>query len=157
MRNNNRVQRPRFRLPAGTCLAIAFLFLALVAAGCTQHASVAAVDPIAKEFFEALKNGDLDKAMSMYSEDFFARYPQETWRQRLQRLTAELGPIKSYSFRNKQADTRYSGKFYIYQYDTIHEGGSGGQRAKHTVTFIQPVDSDDIKLVGHRIVAPGFD
>jgi len=135
---------------------IALLAL-LFSAGCTQHASVASVDPLAKEYFDALQAGDLDKAMSMYAEDFFTRFPRETWRQKLQRLITDLGPIKSYSFRNKQADSRYSGKFYIYQYDTIHQRDDKEQRAKHTITFIQSVDSADIKLVGHRIVAPGFD
>ena len=133
------------------------LILLSFSTGCTQHASVASVDPLAKEYFEALQAGDLEKAMSMYSEDFFTRFPRETWREKLQRLITGLGPIKSYSFRNKQADSRYSGKFYIYQYDTIHQRDDKEQRAKHTITFIQPVDNADIKLVGHRIIAPGFD
>ena len=129
----------------------------MLVAGCGQHASVSSVDPLAKEYFEALKGGDLDKAIDMYSEEFFARFPKESWRQQLQRLSTELGPIKAYSFRNKQADSRYSGKFYIYQYDTIHESGEGKEkRAKHTITFIQSINSTDIKLVGHRITAPGF-
>jgi len=129
----------------------------VLVAGCGQHASVSSVDPLAKEYFDALKSGDLDKAISMYSDEFFERFPKTTWRQQLQRLSTELGSIKAYSFRNKQADSRYSGKFYIYQYDTIHESGEGKeQRAKHTITFIQSINSDDIKLVGHRIIAPGF-
>ena len=160
------------------------MLLLLIATGCTQYANVSAVDPLAKEYFEALKSGDLDKAMDMYSEDFFQQFPREVWREKLQRLTTELGPIKAYSFRNKQADSRFSGKFYIYQYDTIHvathkstpastgEGSGGGSgegtekntddtggkeiRAKHTITFIQSVNSPEVKLVGHRIVAPGF-
>ena len=125
--------------------------------GCGQHASVSAVDPLAKEYFEALKVGDLDKAMDMYSDDFFNRFPRDAWRQKLQRLSTELGPIKAYSFRNKQADSRYSGKFYIYQYDTIHESVEKDKRAKHTITFIQPISSKDIKLVGHMIQARDFE
>jgi hypothetical protein len=140
--------------PAPYCV---FIILLALSTGCGQHASVASVDPLAKEFFEALKSSNLDKAMDMYSEDFFNRFPKETWRQKLQRLNTELGPIKAYSFRNKQADSRFSGKFYIYQYDTIHESGGEEKRAKHTITFIQPVNSADIKLVGHMIKAPGFD
>lgn len=133
------------------------IILLVFSAGCGQYASVSSVDPLAKEYFEALKAGNLDKVMGMYSEDFFKSFPEETWRQQLQRLTTELGPIKAYSFRNKQADSRFSGKFYIYQYDTIHKSSDGKEkRAKHTITFIQPVNSSDIKLVGHRIVAPGF-
>ncbi len=133
------------------------IIVMLLSAGCGQYASVSSVDPLAKEYFEALQAGDLDKAMSMYSEDFFASFPREVWLQKLKRLTAELGPIKAYSFRNKQADSRFSGKFYIYQYDTIHESGGKEKRAKHTITFIQPVNSTEIKLVGHMIKAQGFE
>jgi len=126
--------------------------------GCAQQADVSAVDPLVKAYFEALKNGDLDKALNMYSDNFFKQVPREAWKEKLQRLTTELGPIKSYSFRNKQADSRFSGEFYIYQYDTIHSGPDGKEkRAKHVVTFIQPVNSNQIKIAGHMIKAEGFD
>lgn len=129
------------------------IFSLTLSTGCGQQAKVASVDLLAKEFFETLKNNDLDKAMGMYSEGFFNGIPRELWRQKLESLTKELGAITSYSFRNKQADSRYSGKFYIYQYDTIHNG----KRAKHTVTFIHPVTGGAVKIAGHRIKAPGFD
>ena len=137
---------------------IIILFLLIFSSGCGRQTNVSAVDPLAKEYFEALKNDDLDKVLNMYSADFYKQVPREVWREKLQRLTAELGPIKSYSFRNKQADSRFSGEFYIYQYDTVHSGPNGTEkRAKHTVTFIQPVSSNEIKIAGHMIKAPRFD
>lgn len=145
--------RDTFFIPLLLVVSLAALF-----AGCTQYSNVSAVDPMAKALFEALKNGDLDKVMSMYDDEFFIRFSKEEWRHKLQRLTTELGPIKAYSFRNKQADSRFSGKFYIYQYDTIHEGKNNHEtRAKHTITFIQPINSPEIKLVGHMIKAKGFE
>ena len=135
-----------------------FISLLIYMAGCVQQTNVSAVDPLAKAYFEALKNGEIDKALDMYSDDFFKQVPREAWKEKLQRLTAELGPIKAYSFRNKQADSRFSGEFYIYQYDTIHSGPNGKEkRAKHTVTFIQPVNSNKIKIAGHMIKAEGFE
>jgi len=135
-----------------------FISLLIFMAGCVQQTNVSAVDPLAKAYFEALKNGEIDKALDMYSDDFFKQVPREAWKEKLQRLTAELGPIKAYSFRNKQADSRFSGEFYIYQYDTIHSGPNGKEkRAKHTVTFIQPVNSNKIKIAGHMIKAEGFE
>ena len=142
---------------AGKYIAVYSLLL-IFAAGCGQQTHVSAVDPLAKEYFEALKNGDLDKALDMYSADFYKQVSREAWKEKLQRLTTELGPIKSYSFRNKQADSRFSGEFYIYQYDTIHSGANGTEkRAKHTVTFIEPVNGSEIKIAGHMIKAQGFD
>lgn len=144
-----------YRFPRRVCTAftiVSALFVILLFTGCVQHASESVVDPLAKQYFESLKNKDLDKVMDMYSEDFFQAMPKEAWRQKLEGLTQQLGDISAYSFRNKQADSRYSGKFYIYQYDTIHND----KRAKHILTFIQPVDSDEIKLVGHMIKAKGF-
>lgn len=135
-----------------------FFAMVLFTGGCAQQADVSAVDPLVKEYFEALKNGDLDKALSMYSDEFYKQVSRQAWKEKLQRLTKELGPIKAYSFRNKQADSRFSGEFYIYQYDTIHSAADGTEkRAKHTITFIQRVNSDKIKIAGHMIKAPGFD
>lgn len=120
---------------------------------CGRHAGYTQVDPLVEQYFSALQNKDYDLAMSMYSEDFFKAFPKQAWRKKLEDFIQQVGDVTAYSFRNKQSDTRFSGKFFIYQYDTIH----GDARAKHILTFVQPVDDDSIKLVGHRIRAKGFE
>ncbi len=110
------------------------------------------VDEASKALFVAMQAKDLDKVMSFYGDDFFKTYTRAEWRQRLQSLYDTLGDITAVSFRNKEADTRYSGKFYIYQYDTIH----GEKRAKHVVTFIRPVNKPGFYLMGHQIRAQGW-
>jgi hypothetical protein len=133
---------------------ILVLFLTVVVAnGCTRHAGYAQVDPLVKNYFEAFKAQDMDTVLNMYSEEFFEAFPRPMWRGKLEKLFQELGPAESYSFRNKQADSRFSGKFFIYQYDTVH----GEQRAKHVLTFVQHVSEEEIKLVGHMIKAKGFE
>lgn len=107
-----------------------------------------AVDDTAKAYFEALQSGDLEKVMTFYAEDFFKTIPREQWQERLQHLLQDQGPVQSYSLAGKQADTRYSAKFYIYQYNTQH----AGKRVQHILTFIRPVDdTSKVKLVGHGI------
>jgi hypothetical protein len=129
-----------------------WLLIILLLAGCVQYVGYDQVDPLVKKYFTALQNHDMDTVMAMYSEEFFkAGYPRDAWRKKLNRLTEELGEITGFSFRNKQADSRFSGKFFIYQYDTLHDG----KRAQHILTFVQPVDDKEIKLVGHMIKVKG--
>ena len=106
------------------------------------------MDDTAKAYFEALKIGDSEKVMGFYADDFFTKMTREQWQQRIQTLLQEKGPVQSYSISGKQADTRYSGKFYIYRYNTKH----GEKRVQHILTFVRPVDdTDTVKLVGHLI------
>lgn len=119
----------------------------VLASACSPPQRAVKVDHLPKELFQALQDNELDKVMKYYSEDFYKSRPQEYWRDHLSKLLQQYGPVTKVSFRNKQADTRYSGKFYIYQYDTVH----GTKRIKHILTFVRPVDSDEVKLVGHKI------
>jgi hypothetical protein len=130
--------------------AVVLVFLLSACEG--QRKSDLEVDEAAKALFAALQARDIDKAMSFYADDFFKAYSREAWRERLQSLYETLGDVSAVSFRNKQADTRYSGKFYIYQYDTVH----GEKRAKHIVTFIRPVDKPGFYLMAHQIRAKGL-
>ncbi|MDH5323920.1 MAG: hypothetical protein OEZ68_03025 [Gammaproteobacteria bacterium] len=114
---------------------------------CSPPQKPVKVDHLPKEYFTALHDNDMDKVMAFYSKDFFKSRPEPQWRERLGGLLQQYGPVKTVSFRSKQADTRYSGKFYIYQFDTVHDQ----KRVKHILTYVRPVDSDEVKLVGHKI------
>ena len=139
------MKRARYRLPLAVHLI--WLLPIVLLSACSPPQKPVKVDHLPQEFFTALKANDLDGAMAFYSKDFFKSRPQEQWRTHLAQLLQQHGPIDKISLRNKQADTRYSGKFYIYQYDTVH----GSKRLKHILTFVRPVDSDEVKLVGHKI------
>lgn len=130
------------------------LMLALVVGGCDAPMPNLDLKPEVNKLFSSLQAKDFDTALTFYSEDFYKAIPREGWKLRLQQFLELMGPIESFKIRNSQADTRYSGKFFIFQLETLH---GGDKKARHIVTYILPVDGSDVKLVGHKITAKGFE
>jgi hypothetical protein len=128
--------------------------LALVIGACDAPMPNLDLKPEVNKLFSSLQAKDVDTALTFYSEDFYKGIPREAWKLRLQQFLEVMGPIESVKIRNSQADTRYSGKFFIYQLETRHQGE---KKARHIVTYILPVDGSDVKLVGHKITAKGFE
>ena len=129
------------------------LVFVLFLAGCNKPMPNLDLEPEVKKLFTALQAKDFDTMLPMYSDKFYKSIPKEQWRMHLQRFMDHMGPMESYRIRYKQADTKFSGKFFVFQLDTRHEGQ---KKAKHVVTFILPVDGDDVILIGHKITAKGF-
>lgn len=125
----------------------------LTVAGCSAPMPDLDLTPTVNELFTALGQGEIDKAMEFYPDEFFKAFPREYWRDRLIKFNEHMGTMESFRIRSKQADTRFSGKFFVFQLETIHEGG---KKASHIITFILPVDGGDVKMVGHKITAKGF-
>ena len=94
------------------------------------------LDAKAKQYFAELKAQNIETVLGFYSKEFFNIHPKPVWHGRLNSLFEKFGPIERISFINKQADTRFSGKFFIYQYYTVHTK----KRIKHIMTWILPVD-----------------
>lgn len=123
---------------------------------CEQHLPTEAVEPTANLVFEDLKRQDVETALTHYSAEFFKGIPKEQWRARLQTFLDKMGPIESYRIRSKQADTRFSGKFYIFKFETVHKKTEKMEKAEHVVTFILPVNGSELKLIAHKITAKGI-
>ncbi|MCI0507832.1 MAG: hypothetical protein L0Z73_17220 [Gammaproteobacteria bacterium] len=128
--------------------------LVLWSAGCNAPMPDLDLEPEVNKLFSSLQAKDVDAALTFYSQDFYKGIPREAWALRLRQFLDFMGPIEAFKIRSRQADTRYSGKFFIYQLETRHEGD---KKARHIVTFILPVDGSDVKLIGHKITAKGFE
>ena len=102
----------------------------------------------AEILMNAIKDQDYDLVLKQYPESFFAREPSEAWVEKLKRIAVDRGPMRSFELKKSQADTRFSGKFYILEYMAVYDGD---KRANHLITFIAPVDGGDIKIIGHKI------
>ncbi len=98
--------------------------------------------------FKALQAEDYDAALAQYDEGFFRTQSPQAWRDELKALIAERGPLREWHLRRSQADTRFSGKFFLYEYTTVH---AGNKRLHHLMTFVWPVNDDQIRLLGHKI------
>ncbi len=131
----------------------ALMLLALSACGDgKQRAMNVATNPTvqarAEALFAAIRSGDDELITQQYNEVFFVQRSKEDWLKSLKALLAERGPMTGYRLRRSQADTRFSGKFYILEYETVH---TGNKRLHHLLTFLLPVSGGDIQLNGHKI------
>lgn len=107
-----------------------------------------AVEAQAAALFEAMKAEDYERVTSLYFDKFFVKRSKPQWIERMKNLIAERGPMQSYILRRSQADTRFSGKFYILEYETVH---TGNKRLHHVVTILLPVEGGEMQLVGHKM------
>ena len=102
----------------------------------------------AAALLDALKAGNYEQAIKQYPDSFFVKQTREGWQQKLKILNEERGAMRSYELKKSQADTRFSGKFFILEYMVIHEGN---KRVNHIITLIAPVMGGEIKLIGHKM------
>ncbi len=107
-----------------------------------------AIEALAGTLFDAMQNGDDEQIIQQYDEVFFSKRSPKQWLDNIQALTADRGPMQAYHLRRSQADTRFSGKFYMLEYETVH---TGNKRLHHVLTFLLPVTGGDIQLNGHKI------
>jgi len=102
----------------------------------------------AAALLEALKAEDYGLAIKQYPDSFFVKQTHEGWERKLKALGEERGNMQSYELKRSQADTRFSGKFFILEYMVIYEGN---KRVNHIITLIAPVMGGEIKLIGHKM------
>jgi hypothetical protein len=107
-----------------------------------------AVEAQAAALFEAMKAENYEQVVAQYDEKFFVQRSQTDWVDSMKRLLAERGPLQRYILRRSQADTRFSGKFYILEYETVH---TGNKRLHHLITIVLPVKGGGMQLVGHKM------
>lgn len=133
-------------------LLLPFLVLILVACGDSDRSANPTTNPVALEkadtLMMAMLNQDYKQVIQNYPEEFFSRMPPEGWVDMLKNHDKDRGPMHSYELKKSQADTRFSGKFYILEYMAVHEGN---KRANHIITLLAPVDGSDMVIVGHKI------
>ncbi|WP_455208235.1 hypothetical protein [Kaarinaea lacus] len=130
------------------------LLLLLLPISCNAPMPNLDLEPEVNKLFSSLQAKDVTTALTFYSEDFYKGIPKQAWELRLQQFLDVMGPMESFRIRNRQADTRFSGKFFVFQLETRHEAG---KKARHIVTYILPVDGSEVKLVGHKITAKGLE
>ncbi len=131
------------------------LFLLLMLTACNEDGERSlnvstnpAIEALAGKLFDAIQNGDDEQIIKQYNEAFFAKRSPQQWLDNIETLMAERGPMRAHHLRRSQADTRFSGKFYMLEYETVH---TGNKRLHHVLTFVLPVTGGAIQLNGHNI------
>lgn len=103
-------------------------------------------------FYDLLKTKNFDGALDLYAPEFFQSRPRDEWKQHLQTIQQKLGDLQSFELKRQQADLRYSGKFFIYEYRVVYVNETSWE----TVTFFVPVAGGEVKVFGHQIKAKGI-
>ena len=127
----------------------AILLLGLLAGGCGETPEIddqAAV--LIRQYFQALKSGDTEKAVAMYPENV-----QVQWHVFLQQAEADRGVVKQFVIESIEPSTVYSGKYYI---ATVHVTGRKADSTFNTesteiVTAFRKLSEDQTYIVSHKI------
>jgi len=142
---------PARSTPVPSLALAGFLLLLLGACGEKGNPNIDSNPVVAEKaaaVFRAMQAGDYDAVLAQYDEGFFKTQTREGWRDKLKATMDERGPMTAWHLRRSQADTRFSGKFFLYEYETVHDGD---KRLHHLMTFVWPVNDDEIRLLGHKI------
>ena len=104
---------------------------------------------VATKFINATTSGNYDEAFKYVDKkEFFAARSDDEWIKYYKAVSETMGPIVSIKLSRHQADDRFSGRFYTFQYSIKHENGF----TKEIVTLIQQINTDkDLKIFAHRI------
>jgi len=137
----------KVNLPYALIAALISLVLLL---GCSKEVSEVHVAPLIDEYMATLKAKDYEKLLSFYRDDFFNVQSPGEWIDYLKRIRGTLGEIISVKQKQKQVNTVFSGRRFIYEYSVKYEKGY----AKETIMFFQEVTSPDIKVQMHKIESP---
>lgn len=136
------------RIIAGWCF-----ILLMAACSHQQSEQTLRAEKMSEALYLTLQQGEFAKAAELYDEGFFVRVPAEQWQAHLEAISNQLGNITAFSLMKKQTDTRLSGRFLIFEYQVKYERDT----AWETLTYFVPFDDvGNIKLLGHKIDAPGI-
>jgi len=104
---------------------------------------------IADNYIAATTSGNYNEAFTyVNTKEFFSARSDDQWKAYFDAIAKEMGPIVSIKLSHQQADDRFSGRFYTFQYSIKHENGF----TKEIITMIQEINSKaDLKIFAHRI------
>lgn len=144
-------------MQARSCLLMAVLVVGLTSA-CGLPGNPDAAGSFAGEYFEAIRVGDLDKAMTFYSPDFY-KYSdqspsQDDWRKLLLKAHDELGELREYRLTEMEVNVyagtgKPSGTYYTLVYVATYANHS----VIEALTLFTPFGGNDQspKIIGHTI------
>jgi hypothetical protein len=134
-------------------LAITVFFLPFLC-GCGANNSKQEAESAINKYFAAISQQDLDKAVELYSNEFFTVIPKDKWRNLLSTFTSKLGKHISHN----QIDWKYTSKvgtdgssqITVLIYKVRYENGE----ATETFSFLGNGESGQWKITGHQINSP---
>lgn len=132
-----------------------FVIIVLVMLGCGIKQDKSVAESLASDLFEAIKVGDIEKALTFYSPEFLQHIPQEEWESILNSLDSKLGSFQSYELvtwhYKKQLHTSGTGTIIVLQYKVTYSK----YPATEVLTLFRPVGGR-FQILGHQISSIGL-
>ena len=140
-------------------VALTVSFCLFCSFGCGRKAAEEKEDylKIADSYFKAVQTDNIEKALGLYSEQFFAATPRASWEKTLRSLRGKLGKLVDYAvaghFRqNAGAEAEAKGEYFFLFFDTRYSE----HRAKEEFILFRADGKEDIKIISHRISSLGM-
>jgi len=135
----------------------AFWLLAIaLLAGCGRAEGEAQARRVAEAYFQAVKEKDVDRAMSFYARRFFETRRPEGWKQDLKLIAERLGALESFALRSSRWRTDFvpphSGNYVTLNYEVKYRSHG----ARETLTLHRPFVRGEFRIIGHEISSEGF-
>jgi len=134
---------------AGPTRSLVLVFLAGLASGCGEPATEAIA--VCTNYYESLRNGDMEQIAELYSERFYERTPATQWMATLRRNLEEYGGLQSWElkeWRTKYAVGRVS-------WEVAFRVSYARMSTEEVLRLVQPSGSGEIRIEAHVIRAVG--
>ena len=130
--------------------------LTLLTGGCGAGDKEVRARAVAEGYLKAVKEKNLDKAMSFFAKAYFETRSPASWKADLRLITTRLGTLQSYSLRSSSWRTDFvppdSGTQVTLQYDVRYSKHS----AVETFLVLKPFTRTEYKIVSHSIASQGL-
>lgn len=102
---------------------------------------------VVDQFYAAIKAADYAGAARHMDPTFFQRESQEVWIASMKGIAAKLGPLQEMKLKERQVNTTYSGRRFLYTFVNHYEKGN----ATEMVVLLQPLDRKEAKVVVYKV------
>lgn len=129
-------------------LTLIFACLLPLLSGClTQADQGAEANKLVTAVHQSFQDGDWDRLLPLYDEQFIKTHPTEKWKQQLTSLTQPMGKLINIKPTFEQHDPRFGGDFYLYGFILQFEKGS----ISETITIYKAVNAEKMTISGHEL------
>ena len=127
----------------------------LAAAGCGVPEERAAVEALARDYFECIRRKDFEGTRAFHGPQFYQNMTPDKWLEMVGKVNTKLGDLQSYrlvgwNFR-KLAGTD-SGIYWELQYETRY----AKYRAQEVLVAYKPLKGGEFQIIGHNINSEGL-
>jgi hypothetical protein len=124
----------------------------ICASACRQAESRDKAELVVSKWSEAIRNRDIDKALTLYAHEFFETTSAENWRNALETVQDKLGNLDSVKILNARTTSSlsFTGFHVRTEYDCEAKFAKGSARMH--LAIVEETRSNDALIASHTIL-----